>query len=168
MITEQQIETLKEWEMIKSLGIDDIIYKPMCLTEDRSPYIYFCYDKNNVLIYIGKTQNISSRIRHHEELLTEWKGHEWWAEVEHIMHAETPSFESLSDYERMYIKRYLPKYNKCIYKNTPLLELPELKFKKYEAKEYSVEEIMLKNEKDKKIKNKLWNKVLLLCSKIFG
>lgn len=131
MIRDFQVQAAKEYSMIKSLGIDDIIYKPFCLYEDRSPYIYIFYNSKNEIIYIGQTQSISNRmIKHIEES-------DFWNEVFYIMYAETPTLKSLTQYERYYIQKYTPKYNKIGFKLTPNLssKMPTLVFNEYKGKE---------------------------------
>ncbi|MCR5021976.1 GIY-YIG nuclease family protein [Ruminococcus sp.] len=130
MLRDFQLQAMNEWYRIKALGINDIIYEPNCILYDRSPYIYLFYDKNNIVIYIGHTQNIAKRMSKHIEESPFWK------EVSYIMCAETPDLNSLADYERYYIQKYKPKYNKKGFKTPPdLPNMVALNFIEYKGKE---------------------------------
>ena len=130
MLRDFQLEALKEWYRIKALGLDDIIYEPNCILYDRSPYIYLFYNNNNIVIYVGHTQNIANRMSKHIEESP------FWEEVSYIMCAETLNLNSLADYERYYIQKYKPKYNKRSFKKPHYLpDMVALDFIEYKGKE---------------------------------
>lgn len=131
MIRDFQIQALEYWDKVKSLGLDDIIYKPQCLFQDRSPYIYLFLNIENNVIYVGQTQNISDRMFKHI------KESDFWTEVAHILYAEAPSLNLLTNYERYYIQRFSPRYNKKGFKIPHGLspDAPMLNFYEYKGKE---------------------------------
>lgn len=107
MITKKQWEKIKEFNEIARLQIADILYLP--ILHDVSPYVYIVYNCDNEVIYVGQSINIDSRIANHIENTA------WWNEVTIVIIAEVEEPVRLDDYERYYIQKYNPKYNKQRY-----------------------------------------------------
>ena len=88
-------------------------------------YIYRFYDKENKIIYVGKTNNLQKRFSQH-------KKKEWWYQVYTIDVAEVSNKYMTDIYEQYYINKQTTKYN---IKDTNIkylkFEFPELIFKKY-------------------------------------
>jgi hypothetical protein len=72
---------------------------------DQSPFIYFLFD-DGVLVYIGKTTDISQRLHFH---LKSGKIFDSYSVLKYF------DPESLEIAERFYINRFLPKYNNDAY-----------------------------------------------------
>lgn len=119
------MEAKKEWERICRLGLDDILGKPSCLIFDRNPYVYVCYNKDDKIIYVGRTQDIESRMYNH--YLNDY----WWEFVDKIYIGITNSETDMAIYEIYYINKYKPIYNtkdKFSDSDFPTLQLEELSF----------------------------------------
>lgn len=92
--------------------------------------IYNIYNNNN-LIYIGKTNNFYTRLRNHMAIQP------WKNEITHIAIAECKNKIDMDLYEKYYINKLNPKYNKAIvYNESPTFEIKELNFKKFELTEF--------------------------------
>lgn len=118
----------KEWELIQKLGLQDILYKPYCLDGDYNPYVYICKDKDDNVIYVGRSQNIDSRMSSHQD------NDYWWNKVNNITVAKLKSKTDMAIYEIYYINKFKPKYNtkdKFEDYDYCTLKLKELKFEKY-------------------------------------
>lgn len=116
----------KEWELIQQLGLEDILYKPYCLLENYTPYVYMIYNKNNTVIYVGRTERLSKRLCDHE--LNDF----WWNEVDKITVSKLKSKTDMAIYEIYYINKFKPKYNtKDKFDDYCTLKLKELKFEEY-------------------------------------
>lgn len=110
-------------------------------------YIYKFLNKNNQLIYIGKTIEVKRRYFQH---LHEggWKK----SEISKILYAECLSKSDMNIYEYYYINKLKPLYNKSLVNiDMPTIILPELEFKPY---------YFSKNPKKRKIGNKNIDKFL--------
>lgn len=98
-------------------------------------YIYKLYDLNGDLLYVGKTQDFSRRLRQH------LKTKEWSSEIFSIYLAECASATEMDIYELYYIGKLKPKYNKdCSHEADDVFcgELKELAFKHYFLVDYLV------------------------------
>ena len=73
-----------------------------------SNYIYKMFDKNNEVIYIGKTINIDQRLRQH---MTD-KDKKWFKTVSKIYYAECLNKTDMDIYEIYYINKLVPLHNK--------------------------------------------------------
>jgi len=73
-----------------------------------SNYIYKMFDKNNEIIYIGKTINIDQRLRQH---MTD-KDKKWFKTVSKIYYAECLNKTDMDIYEIYYINKLVPLHNK--------------------------------------------------------
>lgn len=125
MIRDFQIEQMKERKRISEYGVQDVLYPPVIM--DRSPYIYYCMNLENEILYVGHTQSIANRMSKHIDETP------WWCEVSYIFCAETPTLEMLVPYKRFYIQKLNPKYNKVRPKADT--SLSDLSFRIYQGKE---------------------------------
>lgn len=92
--------------------------------------IYNIYN-NTKLIYTGKTNNFLTRLKTHVSLQP------WRNEITHIAIAECKTKVDMDLYEKYYINKLKPKYNKAIvYNETPTFAVEELIFKKFSLKEF--------------------------------
>jgi predicted transcriptional regulator len=102
-------------------------YSDITFTFDKF-YVYKFINKEERIIYIGKTNNIKNRISQHLS-----KGHlsqECYNEINHIEYAEIDNKTNCCLYEVYYINKYKPKYNKRHkYEDINIIELPELSWK---------------------------------------
>lgn len=77
-----------------------------------SNYIYFFYDSNNILLYIGKTTNLINRLRCHfskDNLISEpWKQ---LVDRDKITYYQCITRTDLDVYETYFINEYNPKHN---------------------------------------------------------
>jgi len=73
-----------------------------------SNYIYKMFDKNNKIIYIGKTIDIDQRIRQH--MMDKDKN--WFKTVSKIYYAECLNKTDMDVYEIYYINKLVPLHNK--------------------------------------------------------
>ena len=73
-----------------------------------SNYIYKMFDKNNKIIYIGKTIDIDQRIRQH--MMDKDKN--WFKTVSKIYYAECLNKTDMDIYEIYYINKLVPLHNK--------------------------------------------------------
>lgn len=71
-------------------------------------YVYRFLNKNNEIIYIGKTVELKIRLRTHFYYNCE----DWKKEVCYIEYSKLKDGATMSIYEIYYIDRYKPKYNK--------------------------------------------------------
>ena len=71
-------------------------------------YIYKMFNKNNEIIYIGKTINIDQRLRQH---MTD-KDKKWFKTVSKIYYAECLNKTDMDIYEIYYINKLVPLHNK--------------------------------------------------------
>ena len=100
---------------------------------------------NDELIYIGKTINFQSRLRNHMSTKT------WKNEITHISIAECKNKIDMDIYEKYYINKLNPKYNKAIvYGEQPTFEIDELNFKVFGVNEF----FKTDNSKNTEPKNK--------------
>lgn len=107
--------------------------------------IYNIYN-NNDLIYVGKTNNFYTRLRNHMALQP------WKNEITHIAIAECKNKIDMDLYEKYYINKLNPKYNKAIvYNESPTFEIEGLDFKKFELNEF----LKINNQKIGKVKNNI-------------
>lgn len=93
-------------------------------------YVYRFVDKNNKVIYYGKTINIDSRMQQHFT-----KGHLPKECYKSVAKIEYQKYKTESDsliMEQYYICKYDPKYNKQgKSRDVPTIELEESKWKTY-------------------------------------
>ena len=94
----------------------------------KGDFVYFFYDYSNTLLYVGKTSNITERMRQHlspKNIL----GQPWKESLNKkniiLYKCENPT--DLDIYETYFINKYKPNYNrdKC-YKYQPSFDLPYL------------------------------------------
>lgn len=101
-------------------------------------YVYRFLDRNNNIIYVGKTTNIDKRISSHlvNARQINYK-YIHYDDVYKIEYTEVPSEYHMNIYEIHYICKYKPIYNKQ-YKvnNVDLFDLPELDWKLYILKSF--------------------------------
>lgn len=84
--------------------------------------IYSIYN-NNELIYIGKTNNFYTRLKTH------MSQQPWSNEITHISIAKCKTKVDMDLYEKYYINKLSPKYNKAIvYNEIPTFAVEELNF----------------------------------------
>lgn len=107
-----------------------------------SNYIYKMFNKNDEIIYIGKTLNLKERIKQHKQ------EKDWFCEVSIIYYAVCESKTDMDIYEIYYINKCNPKYNLLnAHKEKFKYELPELRFIEYKKNQlpintiFNVEEI---------------------------
>ena len=91
-------------------------------------FIYFFYDSNDTLLYIGKTSNLINRLRCHfsPEIikLEPWKQ---LVDKDRIILYKCKTSTDLDIYETYFINKYNPQYNKDkVFNDTLSFELPEL------------------------------------------
>lgn len=92
--------------------------------------IYNIYN-NNDLIYIGKTNNFYTRLKNHIAQQP------WNNEITHIAIAECKTKVDMDLYEKYYINKLNPKYNKAIvYNESPTFAVEELDFKKFTLEKF--------------------------------
>lgn len=93
-----------------------------------SYYIYKHLDKENNVIYVGQTKNLKNRIVSHKTSSS------WFSLVKTIEYAEVTDRILMNIYEKLYIDRYSPIYNKkdmdCEYSRF-FKNMEELYFKEY-------------------------------------
>lgn len=96
--------------------------------DNSKKFIYFFYDSNDNLLYIGKTINLISRLKCH--FSKEVVKVEPWKELvdkDKIIIYECKTCTDLDVYETYFINKYHPEYNKDkVYNDTLTFELPEL------------------------------------------
>ncbi len=101
-------------------------------------YVYRFLDRNNNIIYVGKTTNIDKRISSHlvNARQINYK-YIHYDNIYKIEYAIVPSEYHMNIYEIHYICKYKPIYNKQ-YKvnNVDLFDLPELDWKLYILKSF--------------------------------
>lgn len=108
--------------------------------------IYSIYNNDN-LIYIGKTNNFHTRLKTHMSLQP------WKHDITHIAIAECKTKVDMDLYEKYYINKLHPKYNKAlVYNEIPTFAVEELSFKKFTLEKF------LGINKSKVIKNDNINK----------
>lgn len=95
--------------------------------------MYFIYKiySNDDLIYIGKTNNIYSRIKNH------LSQQPWKKEITRLEIADCKTKIDMDIYEKYYINKLKTKYNlSIVYDDSPTFKIGELVFKKFELKEF--------------------------------
>lgn len=121
-------------------------------------YIYQFIDKDNNILYVGKTVNLSSRMSGHNHLPSDC-----YEKRKKILYAEVLTNSDMCLYEKYYIDKLKPPYNTAdLHDDKLTIQLPELTFKEYVASDFkipqqkkltkkTVEEIELEEfQKDKK------------------
>ena len=105
----------------------------MVVIDTMAHYVYKFLNKRNNVLYVGKTDNIYSRIYQHFV-----KGHllpECYEQVESIEYCKLNNKTEMSIYEIYYINKYQPKFNVCFnYGDKTQLELKELEWISYNKK----------------------------------
>lgn len=92
--------------------------------------IYIIYSSND-LIYIGKTKNFYKRIKNHIA------SQSWGKDITHIEIAQCKNKLDMDLYEKYYINKLKPKYNKAIvYDEAPSFKIQKLNFKKITLEEF--------------------------------
>lgn len=116
-------------------------------------YLYRFIDKNNNILYVGKTEKtLSQRFHGHHHLPTEC-----YQSIIKIEYKEIPNKTDLSILELYYINKYLPKYNIDSKDSTPIslkLEDTYTNWKDYDFKAYGVD-LTQHVYKEQKTKSKL-------------
>ena len=108
--------------------------------------IYNIYNNDN-LIYTGKTNNFYTRLKTH------MAQQPWNNEITHIAIAKCKTKVDMDLYEKYYINKLNPKYNKSIvYNEIPTFAVEDLSFKKFELENF------LNINKPKTLKNSNINK----------
>ena len=120
-------------------------------------YIYQFIDKDNNILYVGKTVNLSSRMSGHNHLPSDC-----YEKRKKILYAKVLTNSDMCLYERYYIDKLKPPYNTAdLHDDKLTIQLPELTFKEYVASDFNppqqkkqkrtVEEFELEEfQKDKK------------------
>ena len=91
-----------------------------------SNYIYKMFDKNNTVIYVGKTIDVDQRIRQH--MLDK----DWFKTVDKIYYAECLNKTDMDIYEIYYINKLIPLHNKQLVNGIGFsIILDELNFVEY-------------------------------------
>lgn len=102
-----------------------------------SYYLYKFYNKDNELLYLGKTKNIKERFNTHRATQT------WWDEVTKIEYAKLSSGLEMSIYELYLINLLKPKYNKVdVYDEEIKITFPDIDFKNYDASKVNIKKEM--------------------------
>jgi excinuclease UvrABC nuclease subunit len=92
--------------------------------------VYKIYN-NDDLIYIGKTNNFYTRIKTH------LAQQPWKDKITHIAIAKCKTKVDMDLYEKYYINKLNPKYNKAIvYNEIPTFAVEELNFEKFELNNF--------------------------------
>jgi len=110
-----------------------VIFSTKCHREKEKIDVYGIYNifNKDELIYIGKTINFQSRLRNHMSTKT------WKNEITHISIAECKNKIDMDIYEKYYINKLNPKYNKAIvYGEQPTFKIDELNFKIFGVNEF--------------------------------
>lgn len=87
-------------------------YDSLLITEPLQ-YVYLMYDADNVLLYVGITDNIKRRLRGH------YKDKHWIDDVVRVSYETYDTREDAKFMERRFICLYRPKYN--IHYNGPII-----------------------------------------------
>ena len=126
-----------------------------------SYYVYKHYNKDLEIIYVGLTTNINSRQADHKSSSV------WKNEIYKIEYAEVSDSMLMNIYEKYYIDKYLPKYNKkdinCKYSRF-FISLDELKFKEYKVEKY----IVKRNRNPKKSNEEIFEEYYLNSLKVLS
>lgn len=81
-------------------------------------YVYAYYNKENKPIYIGQAEDAVKRYEEHQH------SDDWMNEVEKIIiHGPYPSIDDLNYFEKYYVRKEQPKYNKNLLKNCNYKEI---------------------------------------------
>lgn len=103
-------------------------------------YLYKLLDKDNTVLYVGKTTNINNRIYAHINNHLTWKNPEkfdLYNNVHKIEYCEMESDYHMNIYEIHYICKYKTKFNIDFKSdNNNLFNLPEITWKPYILKSY--------------------------------
>lgn len=103
-----------------------IIEIPKDPDKDDNYFIYFLYDKEGDILYIGKTTKLRARIRHH--LVAELVKLEPWRETVDRSNIKTIKCHNACDmelYETYFINKYKPIYNRDkVYNCLSTFDLP--------------------------------------------
>lgn len=94
----------------------------------KGNFVYFFYDSNNTLLYVGKTTNLKGRMLQHFSLellkLEPWRG---TIDRSNIITLQCNNVCDLDLYETYLINKYNPLYNKDkVFNITPSFDLPYL------------------------------------------
>ena len=129
--------------------------------EDIYNYIYFFYDSNDTLLYIGKTGNLINRLRCHFSKsnleLEPWKQE---VDKDKIVIYRCKSDTDLEVYETYFINKYKPKYNiEKVYNDFLTFEPPYLEPKSLKGEYEKAKEVVefVKNCNNSMILNALLN-----------
>ena len=134
------IESVRDHEQFAEDKINAIIYKKGIIIEKfyeketnlyqirkeafnmKFPAIYFAFDHTGQIIYIGRSENVTERLKSH------WQTEEWWRDqVKEVKYMQLNSFSDMCVYEMYFIGKYKPAYNvDSVYlKDEPTISLPE-------------------------------------------
>lgn len=92
-------------------------------------YVYKLLDKNENVLYVGKTNDLKRRLTEHIA------NQEWKNEIDSLYYAVCRDDFEQRTYENYYIIKSNPKYNKQDKSFSTHIILPELKWKKFEDTE---------------------------------
>lgn len=92
-------------------------------------YVYKLLDKNENVLYVGKTNDLKRRLTEHIA------NQEWKNEINSLYYAVCRDDFEQRTYENYYIIKSNPKYNKQDKSFSTHIILPELKWKKFEDTE---------------------------------
>ena len=94
----------------------------------KGDFVYFLYDCNSTLLYVGKSSNIATRIKHHLSI-KDSKNYHWKQNIDrtNIILYRCSSPTDLDIYETYFINKYNPTHNlDKTYKYESSFELPYL------------------------------------------
>lgn len=104
-------------------------------------YVYRFLNKENEIIYIGKTKELNKRLSNHSHL-----SKECYSEIKYIEYIKLLNYDEMSIYERYYINKFNPKYNIQSKNNSEFrFELPNIKWVKWA--DIKIEKYNLSNNK---------------------
>ncbi|MFC6456020.1 GIY-YIG nuclease family protein [Paenibacillus vulneris] len=95
--------------------------------------MYLFLDKNEEIIYVGKTKNLTTRLEKQHFTRSGHLPFDCYYRTETILYAQIESEVSMSIYEIYYINKYQPEYNDTHkYKESDIqIDLPELNWVEY-------------------------------------
>ncbi|MBI6874652.1 GIY-YIG nuclease family protein [Clostridium aciditolerans] len=116
-------------------------------------WVYKIFDKNMVLLYVGKTADFLNRPKAHYN-------DPWGNEIDEIILAKCKSKTDMDIYETYYINKLKPKYNRAKVMDEPYISLPE--FDTWLDYETECKKRILENEAKNESNNCKSNKESLL------
>jgi len=106
--------------------------------------VYYLLDKDENILYIGRTVDIVNRMRNHFENPNEVHNKEWKSNVVYVKYFELDNFDDMMEYEKGMIRKYSPTYNRALLKTK--VSVNEIEEFKIVLKEYFLVKINVKEE----------------------